>query len=86
MLLTNASTCTSHALQPFDTDNEYRKLTIMEKECHAAARARARACLEIFSNRISQESNTTLEKTVFEIAIERARSGAPLEDEPEKRG
>lgn len=58
----------------------------MERDCHAAARSRARTALEILSNRVVEESNVKLEKTIFEIAMERARSGAPLENEPEKRG
>lgn len=73
-------------LQPFDTDNEFRRLLMMEKECHAAGRARARACLEILTNRVSQDRGVVLEKTIFELALDRARTGAPLEDEPEKHG
>ena len=72
--------------QPYDTDNEFRRLLQMEKECHAAARARARACLEIVARRVSDEVEAVKERTIFEVALDRARTGAPLEDEPEQRG
>lgn len=72
-------------MQPFDIDNEKRKLLNMEKECHNNARQRSRLALEIVSTRVSDESGISLQPTLFEIAMERARAGAPLEDEPEKR-
>lgn len=74
-------------MQPFDIDNEKRKLLNMEKECHNNARQRSRLALEIVSTRVADESGSSvgLHPTLFEIAMERARTGAPLEDEPEKR-
>lgn len=72
-------------LRPFDTDAEFRKLQAMEKECHTAARARARVCLEIEANRTMDEAEAAVEKTLFEVAVDRARSGVPLEDEAEKK-
>jgi hypothetical protein len=91
-LLTLPSTADAHSpapthhAQPFDIDNERRKLLSLEKDCHNAARQRARSALEVCSSRIMEEADIRLERTIYEVAVDRARSGAPLEDEPEKRG
>lgn len=68
-------------------DLEYRRLQAAEKECHAAARAQAKACGDILAGRAVDDSGIPeLERTVFEVAVDRARAGAPVEDEAEKTG
>lgn len=70
--------------RPFDIDNEQRRLLAMERDCHNAARARARSALEILSNRALDEGEVRLNRTLYEISSERARTGAPLEEEQAK--
>jgi hypothetical protein len=71
-------------VQPFDIDNEYRKLTQMEKDCHSAARLQAKTCLELLAGRVFEENKVELDRNIFEIASDRARTGAPLDDEKEQ--
>ncbi len=57
----------------------------MEKDCHNAARAMAKLIIELLSLRNSNERHVDLERSLFEIASDRARTGAPLDEETDKR-
>ena len=72
-------------MQPFDIDAEYRKLTAMEKDCHNGARQQSKSMIELLAQRTANEHRVDLERTLFEVASDRARTGAPLEEETEKR-
>jgi hypothetical protein len=72
-------------MQPFDLDAEYRRLTLMEKDCHNAARAMAKAMIEMLDTRESTQRHVELERTIFEVASDRARAGLPLEEETDKQ-
>lgn len=57
----------------------------MEKDCHNGARQQAKSMIELLALRKANDQRVELERTLFEIASDRARTGAPLEEEAEKR-
>ena len=57
----------------------------MEKDCHNGARQQAKSIIELLGQRTVNEQRVELERTLFEIASDRARTGAPLEEEADKR-
>lgn len=72
--------------RPFDIDQDFRRMCAMEKDCHAAARSAAKMVIEmVVQARAWEVRHVESETTVFEVAIERARSGAPLEEETERK-
>jgi hypothetical protein len=71
--------------QPFDLDAEYRRLILMEKDCHNAVRGLAKTIFQMLDARsAAARGHVELERTIFEIASDRARTGAPLEEEADK--
>ena len=57
----------------------------MEKDCHNGARQQSKSMIELLAQRTASEHRVDLERTLFEVASDRARTGAPLEEETEKR-
>lgn len=71
--------------RPFDLDAEYRRLILMEKDCHNAVRGLAKTIFQMLDARsAAARGHVELERTIFEIASDRARTGAPLEEEADK--
>jgi hypothetical protein len=73
------------ALRPYDVDQAYRAACAAEKEGHTAARAQAKAGIELRQVRAWECAHVDLDKTVFEVAAERAARGEPLEEQGERK-
>lgn len=73
------------ALRPFDVDNDYKRLLALEKECHSAMRSASKTALELRQARVWEMAHVDTERTNYEIALDRAAAGAPLEEEMERK-
>lgn len=72
-------------LRPYDVEQDYHHFTNLEKDCHTAARSQAKMGIELFQMRAWEVTHPELERTVFDIASERALSGAPIQEETERK-
>jgi hypothetical protein len=69
----------------FDVEQDFRRACTLERECHGAARAQAKMARELAATRAHELQHVELEKTLFEVAAERAARGDALEEEQEAK-